>query len=81
MNGPCVALEEEFADFCGRHGIVRLAVFGSALRDELHMDGDLDLLVEFELGRTPGLLGVARLELELEGIVGSRIVHVQRPEL
>lgn len=51
--------------FCSTHGIRRLGLFGSALRGQLRPDSDIDLLVEFEPDRTPGLLGIAQLELDL----------------
>ncbi|MGH3754182.1 MAG: nucleotidyltransferase family protein [Pseudonocardiaceae bacterium] len=41
----------------GRRGIRRLVLFGSVLRGEDTPASDVDLLVEFEEGRTPGLLG------------------------
>ena len=59
--------------FCRRHGVRRLRLFGSAVRNELRPDSDIDLLVEFEPGRTPGLLGVANLELELQDVGGRGI--------
>lgn len=59
--------------FCREHGIRSLRLFGSAARDELRHDSDLDLLVEFEPGRTPGLLGIAKLELELQELVGRDV--------
>lgn len=59
--------------FCREHGIRSLRLFGSAARDELRHDSDLDLLVEFEPGRTPGLLGIAKLELELQASVGRDV--------
>jgi len=43
------------ADFCRRNGIRRLAVFGSALRDDFTPLSDLDVLVEFEPGARTGL--------------------------
>ena len=53
---PNVAIDREaLAAFCRRHGIRRLAVFGSALRADFGPDSDIDVLVEFEPGRTPGL--------------------------
>jgi len=61
------------ADLCQRHGIARLALFGSALRDDLRPDSDIDLLVEFEPGRTPGLLGISTIELELCGLLGRDV--------
>lgn len=46
---------EQIAEFCRRHHIRWLAVYGSALRDDFGPDSDVDVLVEFEPGRTPGL--------------------------
>jgi predicted nucleotidyltransferase len=44
---------EYVAAFCQKHGIRRLAVFGSALRDDFRPDSDVDILVEFEPDRIP----------------------------
>ena len=53
--------------FCRRHHIVRLALFGSALRDDFGPGSDVDVLVEFEPGRTPGLAFFA-MQDELSGL-------------
>ena len=42
-------------ELCRRNQICRLAVFGSALREDFGPNSDVDVLVEFEPGRTPGL--------------------------
>lgn len=42
------------AAFCRRHHIRRLAFFGSVLHDDFRPDSDVDVLVEFEAGHTPG---------------------------
>ena len=60
-------------DFAMRHGICRLALFGSVLRGEETPTSDVDLLVEFEEGRTPGLLRLAQLELELGAVFGREV--------
>ncbi len=59
-------------ELCERHAVRRLALFGSALRGELGPDSDIDLLVEFEPGRTPGL-GFFVLEDELSRLIGRRV--------
>jgi uncharacterized protein len=59
--------------FCREHGIRSLRLFGSAARNELRHNSDIDLLVEFEPGRTPGLLGIAKLELELQESIGRDV--------
>lgn len=46
---------EKIQEFCRRHHIRRLAIFGSALRDDFRPDSDVDVLVEFEPGHVPGL--------------------------
>ena len=71
-----VSLDEADAflrDFATRHGIRRLALFGSVLRGEDTPASDVDLLVEFEKGRTPGLLGMAEMELELGAVLGREV--------
>jgi predicted nucleotidyltransferase len=63
---------EKLRSLCQRYGIRRLSVFGSALRDDFSAESDLDLLVEFQPGRTPGL-AFFRLETELAGLFGRRV--------
>jgi predicted nucleotidyltransferase len=43
------------AEFCRRHHIHRLSFFGSVLRSDFAPRSDVDVLVEFEPGHTPGL--------------------------
>ena len=43
------------ADFCKRHAVRKLALFGSVLRDDFRPDSDVDVLVEFEPGHVSGL--------------------------
>lgn len=65
--------DERLQVFCRAHGIRRLGLFGSALRGQLRPDSDIDLLVEFEPDRTPGLLGIAQLELHLGELLGRSV--------
>jgi uncharacterized protein len=64
-------------EFCQRHQIRRLAVFGSALRDDFHATSDVDVLVEFRPGAAPGLLRIAQMELEFSALVGGREVEMR----
>ncbi|MET0397740.1 MAG: nucleotidyltransferase family protein [Longimicrobiaceae bacterium] len=64
---------QRIADFCREHGIRRLRLFGSVLRDDFRPDSDVDVLVEFEPGTTVGLITLAALELELGGIIGRKV--------
>ncbi|MHC4644968.1 MAG: nucleotidyltransferase family protein [Planctomycetota bacterium] len=54
MNKNLTVPKEEIADFCRRHHIGRLSIFGSALRDDFAPDSDVDVLVEFQKGHEPG---------------------------
>ncbi|MCB1006816.1 MAG: nucleotidyltransferase family protein [Acidimicrobiales bacterium] len=69
------------AELCRRYGIRHLALFGSALRDELGPDSDIDLLVEFERDRVPGLLRLAVIELDFERLLGRRVDLRTRDDL
>ena len=64
---------EKLTDFCLRNHIRKLSLFGSALRGELKPDSDIDLLVEFETGREPGLITLAGMELELMEYLGREV--------
>ena len=64
--------QTRLADFCQRHHIRRLAFFGSVLRDDFGPDSDIDVLVEFEPGHTPGLITLAGMEIELSQLLGRK---------
>lgn len=71
---PGVTIDEDvLAAFCRTNGVRRIGLFGSALRGELRPDSDIDLLVEFERGRVPGLLQLAAIELELAEQLGREV--------
>ena len=80
MNTQVSVSKDVLATFCREHGIRRLSVFGSALREAFGPESDIDVLVEFEPGRTPGLLGIARMELGLSELFSGRKVDLRTPE-
>jgi len=63
---------KKIADFCRRNHIRRLSLFGSALRDDFGPESDIDILVEFDPGRVPGL-GFFRMENELADLLGRKV--------
>ena len=71
--------KDELAGFCKRNHIRKLSVFGSAIRGELLPESDIDLLVEFEQGLTPGLFSIVRMEMELTEMLGRK-VDLRTPE-
>jgi len=60
------------ADFCARNHIKRLAVFGSAIRDDFGPNSDVDILVEFQPGHVPGL-SFFRMQEELSNLIGRKV--------
>ena len=77
MNAQVVVEKVELSSFCEANGIRRLAIYGSALRDDFGPDSDIDVLVEFEADRIPGLLGLAGIELELSRLFSGRRVDLR----
>ena len=71
--------KDELAGFCNRNHIRKLSVFGSAIRGELLPESDIDLLVEFKQGLTPGLFSIVRMEMELTEMLGRK-VDLRTPE-
>jgi len=68
---------EALAQLCRRYGIHRLSLFGSVLKGTDRADSDIDLLVEFEPGAIPGLLGMAAIEAELSELLSGRRVDLR----
>jgi predicted nucleotidyltransferase len=65
--------KEEIEEFCKKHSIRKLSLFGSALRDDFTPESDLDILVEFDPSHIPGLIRLAGMELELGEILGRKV--------
>lgn len=70
--------ETAIAEFCKRHHIRKLSLFGSVLRDDFGPDSDIDVLVEFEPGRVPGFAFFA-MQDELATMTG-RPVDLSTPQ-
>jgi uncharacterized protein len=69
--------EAKIAEICRRHGIARLEVFGSVLRDDFDpARSDVDLLVEFLPGATPGFFKLSDIEEEFRLAFGGRRVDL-----
>jgi predicted nucleotidyltransferase len=72
MSAKITIDHEKVAEFCRRHAIRKLALFGSVLRDDFRPESDVDVLVEFEPGATPGLIRLAGMEIELTEMLGRK---------
>jgi predicted nucleotidyltransferase len=79
MSNPTLALSKDaIADFCRRHHIRTLALFGSILRDDFRQDSDIDVLVEFAPGHIPGFAFFA-MEDELSDLLGRKVdLHTRK---
>ncbi len=60
------------AEFCRRHHVRSFALFGSILREDFRSESDIDVLIEFEPGKTPGL-GFFGMQDELSEHFGRRV--------
>ena|SRR5664279_3052827 len=69
-----IQLDPEFvAEFCQRHHVRRLSLFGSVLTDRFRPESDVDVLIEFEPEQRPGFFAPARMQFELEAVVGKPV--------
>jgi predicted nucleotidyltransferase len=71
--------QEQIADFCRRHHIRKLSLFGSVLRGDFRPDSDVDVLVEFESGHVPGFIRLGGMTQEPSELLGHE-VDIRTPE-
>ena len=71
---PQVSLnQEQVAEFCRRHHIRKLSLFGSVLGENFRPDSDIDVLVEFEPSTSVGFLRLIAMEQELSQILRRKV--------
>ena len=71
---------KEIAAFCRKYHIRSLALFGSILREDFTPESDIDILIEFEEGKTPGFFSILTMEEELSKLFGGRKIDIRTPE-
>lgn len=71
--------EAQLADFCHRHQVANLSLFGSHLHDDARPDSDIDLLVQFLPDAHPSLFDIGGMVMELREMLG-RDVDLRTPE-
>ena len=70
---PKIAIPyDKIAEFCKKNHIRKLSLFGSVLRDDFTPASDVDVLVEFEEGKTPGFRFFV-MDEELSEILGRKV--------
>ena len=81
MEKPKISVpKRKIEDFCKRNHILKLALFGSVLREDFGPESDVDVLVEFEPGHVPGFFRLFDLERELSLLFNGRKVDLRTPE-
>lgn len=79
MNDSKIHLPEvEIQRFCERWRISEFSLFGSVVRDDFRPDSDIDVLVSFAPGSRWSLFDLARMQDELEEILGRRVDLLER---
>ena len=80
MVAPAINLDHSaLAALCRHWHIRRLSLFGSAVRDDFGASSDVDMLVEFAAGHTPGW-EIVDLEESLSQLFGGRRVDLVNPK-
>ena len=72
---------EELVPFCRRYQVRELALFGSMLRQDHHPESDVDLLVSFQPAARVTFLTLARMQRELEALLGRKVDLVPKDGL
>ena len=72
---------EELAHFCSRYQVRELALFGSMLRQDHGPDSNIDLLVSFQPVARVTFLMLARMQRELEALLGRKVDLVPKDGL
>lgn len=62
----------QLKQFCRKYHIRKLSYFGSVLRQDFGPQSDIDVLVEFEPGKTPGF-EFFTIEQELSILLGRKV--------
>lgn len=72
VSAPIDLPNNSLTEFCQRHRVRRLSLFGSALRDDFGPQSDVDFVVEFEPGAVVGYLKLAEMEMEISSLLGRK---------
>lgn len=70
--------KEKLENICQKYDVQKLHLFGSVVHDDFSKSSDIDILVEFLPGNKPSLLGLGRMQQDLEEIF-KREVDLKTP--
>jgi predicted nucleotidyltransferase len=66
-----------FTSFCEKYNIKKLSFFGSVLYNNYNEKSDIDILIEFEKDKIPGLLLFTKIESELSEYFNGRKIDLR----
>jgi predicted nucleotidyltransferase/DNA-binding transcriptional ArsR family regulator len=67
------------AAICRKYGVRKMSLFGSAARNELRPDSDVDLLVEFKATRRTSTFDLVHMQDELSPLFANRTIQIAGP--
>ena len=70
--------DTELADLCRRYSVRELSLLGSAAREEMRSDSDIDMLVELPPDAGIDLVDYAGLMLDLSDVLGRKVDQVSK---
>ena len=71
---------DRISTLCQHWHIYKLSLFGSVLRDDFTPASDIDVLVEFETGFTPGFFKLHQIQEELSDLFDNRPIDLVTPK-
>ncbi len=71
----------KLAAICRKYGVQKMSLFGSAARNQMRPDSDVDLLVEFKPSSTTTLFDLVHMQDELSPLFEKRQIHIAGPEI
>jgi uncharacterized protein len=69
---------DKIADFCAHWLVSELSLFGSILREDFHLNSDIDVLIAFAPEADWGLLEHVQMQQELQSILGREVDLVSK---
>jgi len=78
MNNNLNIPKDKIVEFCRRHHIQRLGIFGSALREDFKPDINIDVLVDFDAGHSISMFEIIDIEQKLSELLGRKVDLVER---
>ncbi|MEO0835760.1 MAG: nucleotidyltransferase domain-containing protein [Cyanobacteria bacterium J06642_3] len=76
---PIELPKDKVANFCRRHHIQKLSLFGSVLREDFTSESDIDFLVEFLSEAKVTYFDLAQMERELSQMLNVRKIDLRTP--